>query len=170
MKAAPGNGATLTCEGDPLPTPPGGTLGTFESSDAGLGSRGPVFQATVDGGSATECLLTPKSGSVAPVACQGDLLPHGGVVDNFGFDRLIGASRRRVVAFTTDDNFGSALYHFSTRARARIAGPGVVTPLGGTYLLGDPPFPSIIGKTVVFVSDVELGSRPSAVFSAILRR
>lgn len=169
VSATSGGETSIACEGDSLPAPPGGTLGFVEADLAGLGSRGPVFRAQVLGGTASECLLAPKGDAVAPVACQGDLLPHGGTAGSFD-SLVIGASRRRVVAYTTDDDFAfSALFHFGAQARARIAGPGVATPIGGTYLLSS-PLPSVHGKTVVFVSGVDAGTASQAVFSAILRR
>jgi hypothetical protein len=79
----PGSANNLTCTADAVPTPPGGTLGTIFSDVIALGSRGPVFRAQVEGGSADECLWSAASSGPSPVACSGLLLPGGGIVGEF---------------------------------------------------------------------------------------
>jgi len=168
----PGSANNLTCTADAVPTPPGGTLGTIFSDVIALGSRGPVFRAQVEGGSADECLWSAASSGPSPVACSGLLLPGGGIVGEFddALSQRLAASRRRVVSVVTDAEFGNAnLVAFSKGVVARIAGEAVTTPLGGTYVF-DEFTPSMYGKTVVFPAEVLGGSSHSALFLAILKR
>jgi hypothetical protein len=168
---APGTTRTsLACSGDPMANPPGSTLSTLETDAPALGSRGPVFRATIAGSpTIAECLFATSRNGPAPVACAGDLLPHGGLFDDFATG-VLGASQKRVVSFATaSDPYVRGLCEFSARARVRIAGNGFATPLGGTYSILDPS-PSVFGKTVAFVSDIFGGTSRQAVFVAILKQ
>lgn len=161
----------LACTGDALEEPVGATLQFVESDVPGLASRGPVFHASLGGSFFGDCLLTATTSGPTPVACSGDLLPYGGAIEtSSGFDTLvIGAARKRVISLATDENFLTGLFEFSPRAIARIAANDQPTPIGGVYSMFDPR-PSIVGKTVVFVSDVIGGTSPSALFLATLKR
>jgi hypothetical protein len=161
----------LACTGDTLEEPVGATLQTIESDVPGLASRGPVFHASLGGSFFGDCLLTATTSGPRPVACSGDLLPYGGAIDtSSGFDAIvIGAARKRVISLADNGNGVTGLFEFSSRAIARIAANDQPTPIGGVYSMFDPR-PSIVGKTVVFVSDVTGGTSPNALFLATLKR
>ena len=159
---------TSRAKSDTIDTPVGTTLDEIVNDAPGLGSKGPVVRIRV---LPNECSARHEHERHRPRWRAADIPAprwgHPGLLQRVQ-DRgrhAGGSSPPRATPF-----LNTGLFAFGSRVRARVAGNGQPTPVGGVYSIFDPR-PSLYGKTLVFLADVDGGgTTQQAVFVAKLRR
>jgi hypothetical protein len=163
----------LVCTGDPVPAPVNGTFDELRTPVAS-GSRA-YFTAVLSESSSEECLFVHSGSRLDVLACLGDPLPGGGVIQEFSRDypsSLLSASGSRIVTPVYDYSLDLSGYMVLRRGLATLVGftgDPAPTPIGGTFSYWEGRA-SLQGKRVAFRADVTDGNKRSGIFLAKTRK